>query len=286
MNKRISIINSNLARTMMEAETQYMQSWLEALRDLPDNPFGIVIRQFGGSTAFLTQGIAASPIYNRVISLGLEELDDIKSILSFYQEMSIPCCLDLNPYLVTPNKLACLAKFSLYQANFQTVVYGLPTTDVPDLPKDIEIREVRQDEMDTFVEVYEQGFSNGNTAKVLYGLPNWHFYFALLEGELVAVTTLYIHANIASIVDMTTLPSKRGRGCQIALLHYSIKKAALEGCNLIVSQTRAGTTSQANMQRTGLQIASTNVWWMDKSVASKLRSQKTFDAFGTPGAHK
>jgi hypothetical protein len=269
---------------MMEAETRYMQSWLEALRDLPGNPFGIVIRQFGGSTAFLARRIATSPIYNRVMSLGLKEIDHINSILSFYHEMSILCCLDLNPYLMTPGDLACLAKYSLYQANFQTIVYGLPTTDVPDLPNDIEIREVQRDEMDKFVEIYNQGFSHGDATRVLYDRPGWHLYFALLEDIPVAVNTLHIQANVTSIVDMTTLPSKRGRGCQTALLYYSIKKAALEGSNLIVTQTRAGTTSQANMQRTGLQIAGTNVWWMEKSVASKLRNQKTFDAFGTPGA--
>lgn len=54
MNERIPIINSSLARTMMEAEAQYMQSWLEGLRELPSNPFGVEILQFGGSTAFLT----------------------------------------------------------------------------------------------------------------------------------------------------------------------------------------------------------------------------------------
>ncbi len=38
---------------LIAAERQCMTDWLQALADLPDNPFGIVIKTFGQATALV-----------------------------------------------------------------------------------------------------------------------------------------------------------------------------------------------------------------------------------------
>ncbi len=67
-----SLPTPELAARLVAAERQCMTDWPQALADLPDNPFGIVIQTFGQATALVCRTIPAQ-VYNRVFGLTVED---------------------------------------------------------------------------------------------------------------------------------------------------------------------------------------------------------------------
>ena len=60
-----------------------MVSWLSALEEEPKNPWGIAMRAFGGATALVARDIAVSPVFNRVIGFGPEQVNELDAIVRF-----------------------------------------------------------------------------------------------------------------------------------------------------------------------------------------------------------
>jgi GNAT superfamily N-acetyltransferase len=95
----------------------------------------------------------------------------------------------------------------------------------------------------------------------MYGLPGWHFYIAFVEEVPAAIALLHIQGKTASLAAGATMPQFRGKGCQMALIQQRITDAAEAECTLVVTQERAGTASQRNMERVGLRVAYTKALW-------------------------
>ena len=63
----------------------------------------------------------------------------------------------------------------------------------------------------------------------------------------------------AGLFGAATLPEFRGRGIQTALLTNRLRLAQNAGCDLAVTLTMPGTTSQRNAERAGFKTAYTKV---------------------------
>jgi GNAT superfamily N-acetyltransferase len=86
-----------------------------------------------------------------------------------------------------------------------------------------------------------------------------HCFLAWMDGQPVAAGALDMHDGVASFIAGRTLPEYRGRGLQTALLRQRLRFAKAAGCDLALTHSRPGTTSQRNILRLGFQLVYTNI---------------------------
>ena len=257
---------TDLVARMVDAELQCMADWMDAMADLPGNPLGIAIRSFGNATALLCRTIPAQ-LYNRVFGLTVEDRDQIRGIVDFYQVHGASPVFDLSPYSippywVEPNVFPALVRHGFYHGAFQHLLYGTPTTDCPEPPPGITIRVVEPDDADAFAYAYDQVWGGSEAVRVLIGRPRFTCYLAFVGGTPAALGILHVANGVGSMANGLTVPGMRKRGCQTALLHRRIADAARAGCDLLVSQCLPGSASQKNHLRAGFQIAGSKAWWV------------------------
>jgi GNAT superfamily N-acetyltransferase len=79
-------------------------------------------------------------------------------------------------------------------------------------------------------------------------------FFAERHGTACAIG-MYLRADQAALVDgAATLPGHRGHGCHSALLAHRFAAARSEGARVAVTRTGAGSASQRNLERAGMQV--------------------------------
>jgi hypothetical protein len=262
-----------LAQRLIEAERDCYVDWVRAMEAHPDDDFGIAVRSFGGTTAIICRKVAAE-IWNRVFNFTPDDLALLPEIMAFYQQHNAQILLDLNPYTIPaywdkPHMLYQLAhQYGMFQAVFHQMLYGVPTVDVPATPEHIVIKAVDVTNIADFERTYETVWGGGKEISVLVGQPNFRCYLAYIDGQAAALGVVHIKNGAASMANALTRPDMRGKGCQTALLYHRIKQAALEGCNLLVSQCAPGSTSQNNQLRAGFQVAGTKAWWLSAANVS------------------
>jgi hypothetical protein len=149
----------------------------------------------------------------------------------------------------------------MFHAASAQMLYGVPTVDVPLTPNHIVIKPV-EDNLNDFERIYEQVWGSGRDISVLANHPHFRCYIAYIDEQPAALGVLHVANGIASMANGLTIPSMRDKGCQTALLYHRIKQAALEDCELLVSQCAPGSQSQHNQLKVGFQIAGTKSWWM------------------------
>jgi len=269
---QIPVLTNERIQSIVQSEATYMSSRLTSMQEQFGNS-SIKIARFGNAFAFATPSLSDDPTFNRVIGLTTQDEGHIDAILQWHSENNIPCEIDLCPHQANKDLLLSLAKHGLYQSDYFTVLYGIPSPHVPAFRRHIVVREVHQQELDLFSNLYTQGlleFYEGSEAnakliaecaKGLYGYPGWHLYLAFVEETPAAVGVLHIQDLIAWLIGATTIPQFRGRGCQNALIQQRITDAAHAGCTLLATQTSVGTISQYNMECAGMRIAYTKTIW-------------------------
>ena len=139
----------------------------------------------------------------------------------------------------------------------------LAPTDVFDVKGDYLIREVREDEIDTFAGVVAEGFVEGDAApdslidvfKVFFRQSNCACFAASNNEEPAGGGAVFIQDGIAEFGGASTMPRHRNLGIQTGLLRKRLSFAVSKGCDLAMVTTLPGTTSQRNVQRQGFQIA-------------------------------
>jgi GNAT superfamily N-acetyltransferase len=256
----------DLVARLVAAERQCMTDWLQALAELPGNPFGIAIQSFGQATALVCRAIPAQ-VYNRVFGLTVEDREHIPAIVDFYAQHGASPVFDLNPYTippywVEPNVFPALVRSGFYHGAFHQLLYRIPTTECPRLPPQLTIRSVGPRDADTFAQVYDEVWGGSAAVRVLIEHPRFRCYLAYVDGIPAGLGILHMAHGVGSMANGLTAPSLRGRGCQTALLEQRIADAAQAGCNLLVSQCMPGSTSQNNQLRVGFQIAGSKAWWV------------------------
>jgi hypothetical protein len=268
-------LTKELAQRLITAERDCYVDWVRAMEAQPNNHFGIAVRTFGQATAIVCSKVPAE-IWNRVFNFTPDELELLPEIIAFYHDHKAQLLLDLSPYTTPahwhiPHLTYVLAQqYGMFQASFHQMLYEIPTLDVPPTPEHIVIKDVDVAEIPDFERVYETVWGNGLEISVLVGQPNFRCYMAYIDEQPAALGVIHIRDGTASMANGLTAPALRGKGCQTALLYHRIKQAALEGCDLLVSQCAPGSTSQNNQLRTGFQVAGTKAWWLLASSVTPL----------------
>ncbi len=82
-------------------------------------------------------------------------------------------------------------------------------------------------------------------------------YLARVDGEPAGGAALSILEGIAGIYGASTLPAFRNRGVQTCLLRLRLSQAVADGCELAMTITQPGSTSQRNAERLGFGVVYT-----------------------------
>jgi GNAT superfamily N-acetyltransferase len=131
------------------------------------------------------------------------------------------------------------------------------------------VREVCSDELDLFLDLYQDGFGLARLSETEKGIVRaWleresglYLCIAFVGDEPAGVGILYAREGKALLADAATLPGLRGQGCHTALIQHRVSQAARLGCDLLTSFVEFGSASHRNLERAGLRVAYTKAMW-------------------------
>lgn len=268
---------TDLAERLARADATLWIEWMEAVRSLPNNPYGIDI-QLQDDLVMLHAHAAPLPYYNRVFGVSDEIGHLLDDVIAFYTERFTPCRIDLNPFRSGADVLGALNDRDFHPAEFQTNLYMEPIVVEPIVVPSVHVRVVRNNELDFFCDLYERAYYGpdsprrladfrADTIKARFGRKGWTFYLCVVDGVPSGGSVLFIKDGVASLAGGATMDTLRGRGCQKALLNRRLLDAQAAGCEIAVSRCGVGTPSQRNMERTGLRTAYTKSIWQLRALA-------------------
>jgi len=273
MEMDVPIMTQELSDRLEQSKANYVESWMQGMREQPGNPFGVAIQHFGRARAFAARNLAHVGLFNRVIGIGPEHTAQLDDIIRFYEVQGVPYRIDINPYHVSADLLAGLVDYGFHEYMFQNMLYGVPSVVPLDLPPSLTIQDVSFERLDRFVDVYMHGFQEalhgqgsevrllGSALEVLYGRAGWQFCLVSVDEKPASIGLLYIQDGVASLAGGATIPSFRNRGGQTVTLARRFTLAAEADSTLIVGQAEAGSVVEANMERMGMHTAYTRAMW-------------------------
>lgn len=93
-------------------------------------------------------------------------------------------------------------------------------------------------------------------------------FLAEIDGEPSAAASLFLHEGAVLFAGASTVPEKRRRGLQSALLEARMDYAHQHGCDLAMMVAEPGSDSHRNAQRQGFQVAYTRIKWQKAAPES------------------
>ncbi|NOU68824.1 N-acetyltransferase [Paenibacillus sp. LMG 31461] len=266
----LPVINEELAKRIVDSETDYFTSRISSIGERSGNPEGVEVRQLGNTTAFYIKKMPWG-LFNSVKGFSQDDIDKLEAVTTFYRERNRAFQLDINPIGINLKMLRQLTEKGLFQDSFHSVLYGLPRCELPKLPSNIKIRQIDTEaDFDLFAGihcigsgmdiVHKHHFVNNNIG--LLNRPGWKLFLALWDDVPAAVAVMHISNNIASFTLAATAPAFRRKGLQTSLLLWRMYEAYKSNSELVVAQASFGSSSQNNMERVGMQIAWTRSVWL------------------------
>jgi GNAT superfamily N-acetyltransferase len=252
----------------MEAAEEYGALWYaQAIK--PDHPeWGIEWQEFlGGHLVF----VARRSLVGRAHGLGFAgevTPEDIARVEDFYFRHEADAQVDVCPF-ADPSLSEALNQRGFQVAEFnQTLARWIaPDERFATLREGLDVRRVTREEGPEWSNVLARVFFADQA-------PNFGRFFlpwvahenaiclgAFVAGKMVGgAGGLIIPAHrMAGLFGAATLPEFRGRGIQTALLGERLRVAQEAGCDLAVTLTMPGTSSQRNAERAGFRTAYTKV---------------------------
>jgi GNAT superfamily N-acetyltransferase len=259
------------ARRMEAAEEYGALRYAQAMKK--DHPkAGMAWEEFkGGHLVFVSKG---API-GRAHGLGFAgkvTVEDIHHVEQFYFQRYTAAQVDVCPY-ADPSLFECLNRRGFKVAEFnQTLARWISPLDIFESSlRKIKIRPVRPEEAREWSALLSQIFFDEKAPQFESLFLPWAAsnnplsLAAFIDGRMVAGASGMIipEYNLAAFFGAATRAEVRGRGIQTAFLQERLKVAQAAGCDLAVTLTMPGTSSQRNVERAGFRVAYT------KAVVSK-----------------
>ncbi|MBX0319223.1 MULTISPECIES: GNAT family N-acetyltransferase [Shouchella] len=251
-----------------EAETNMLSSRLKAIETIDGNSLGVAIETFGQAYAFSAKRMPG-PAFNTVRGLHEEEERQIGEIISFYEKKELEPQIQLVPGAAGSKVMQALWRQGFCQTGFHSVLAGRCSRQVEERHERIAIRTLKLEDYYLYGHIYTESFgmpaffkeSVATNNAVLHEERNWTFYLAEVEEEPVGVAALFTSGTIAVLAACAVLARFRTQGVQQALIARRQADATAAGCTYICGQAGFATTSQRNMERSGLQTIYTKALW-------------------------
>lgn len=259
----IQILTQDLIARLVQADNAATLARLKGVQEIPGNPLGVEVRQFGSALATMMHR-HPEHWWNRVRGLTPGDENFLDDILAWYREFGLQPTFDIIPPQSFEALLHALAERGFFQSGFMTLLYGSSRETQPS-SDGIVVRE--QDNLELFVDLaaethfIPQGDETFWKRVARAEFSNSRCYIAFVDGEPAAHAVMNVVGSAAVFGFGATLEKYRGRGCQTALLRARIRDAAQAGCDLLVVSTSPGSASQRNVERAGLRVAYTKAIW-------------------------
>ena len=261
-----------LAQRIEQNDIDYSLSRLEGMQQAKGNPLQIEIKRYGNLNAFLIKGWPEFWYGNKV--LGLEPSSEIylDEIVALFTRHNLSFRFEILPGNLNSSLASRLHKLRFCQMGFNTAVYGIPALAArASSTEQLRVREVQPNEIDLFLDLYQDGFglprlNHSEREAVLSWFyragSNIYLCIAHVDDIPAAVGVLYMENGIGLLADAATRPEFRGRGCHTAMIHHRIAQAQKRRCDLLTSFVEFGSTSHLNLEKAGLRVAYTkSMWW-------------------------
>ncbi|PAE94600.1 GNAT family N-acetyltransferase [Shouchella clausii] len=262
------ITKSAFVDRLEEAETNMLSSRLRAIETIDGNSLGVAIETFGQAYAFSAKRMPG-PAFNTVRGLHKEEERQIGEIISFYEKKELEPQIQLVPGAAGSKVMQALCRQGFCQTGFHSVLAGRCSRQVEERHERIAIRTLKLEDYRLYGHIYTESFgmpaffkeSVATNNAVLHEERNWTFYLAEVEEEPAGVAALFTSGTIAVLAVCAVLARFRTQGVQQALIARRQADATAAGCTYICGQAGFATTSQRNMERSGLQTIYTKALW-------------------------
>ena len=228
----------------------------------------VVHRPIAGGVA--TLGAPGSPL-NKLAGLGFGgpiDPGELAELEVIYAQRDTPLQVELSS-LGAPGIGRFLTERGYRLEGFEDVLgRPLPGTELPPVPADVEVARSPDEEFEAWLDVVVGGFIAPDAQGVpshesfsrtvleeaigdMTAAEGFARYLARLEGEPAGGASMRIGGGVALLCGAATLPDKRRRGVQTALLTSRLTEAASAGCTVAAVTTQPGSKSQQNVQRQG-----------------------------------
>jgi GNAT superfamily N-acetyltransferase len=272
MEMLLPMMTARLAQRIEQNDIDYSLSRLEGMQQADGNPLQVEIKRYGNVNAFLIEKWPDFWYGNKVLGLEPSSQIYLDEIVDLFARHNLGFRFEIMPGNLNSSLASHLHKLGFCQMSFNAAIYGLPALAAKSPPNEpIRVREVRPNEVDTFLNLYQDGFelprlNEKEKEAVLSWLKraksNLYLCIAHVEDQPAGVGILYMENGIGLLADATTLPAFRGKGCHTALIHHRIAQAEKQNCDLLTSFVEFGSTSHLNLERAGLRVAYTkSMWW-------------------------
>jgi hypothetical protein len=257
------------ARRIEAAEEYGALRYAQAMR--PKHPeWGTEWEEFGGGHLVF---VAKNALVGRAHGLGFAgpvTAQDIEHVEQFYFDRHADAQVDVCPY-ADPSLFQSLNQRGFQVEEFnQTLARWLvrQSEENPALPSGIKIRPVQPGEALTWASLLARVFFGEDQADQFVGVfkpwasPEHPLSLAAFaDGQMVAAAGGLIvpEHRMAGFFGAGTIPEFRRRGIQQAFMRRRLRIAQEAGCDLAVTLTMPGTTSQRNVERAGFRTAYTKV---------------------------
>lgn len=268
----LPMMTPRLAQRIEQNDVDYTLSRLEGMQQTPGNPLQIEIKRYGNVNAFLIGAWRNFWYGNKV--LGLESSSEIylEAIVRLFDRHSLNFRFEIVPGNLNSSLASRLHKLGFCQMSFNTALYGQPSLAEKRLSNEqIKVREVQPNEIDSFLDLYQDGFGLPRLNLIeRESVLSWlnraksslYLCVAHIDDIPAGVGILFIENGIGLLADAATLPNFRGKGCHTAMIRHRIVQAEKQNCDLLTSFVEFGSTSHLNLERAGLRIAYTkSIWW-------------------------
>ncbi|MHB9150215.1 MAG: GNAT family N-acetyltransferase [Thermoleophilia bacterium] len=263
-------LDSALGRRLDEALTKEGAAYVEAWERARPGSHAELLWVGGGCALFTG---ADSPV-TQAIGLGREgpvSAADLEAVERFFVERGAVPRINLSPF-AHPSLLDELGRRDYRIEEFENALARpLSRKDSFDPPAlGVEVRVVGEGELEGWAGVVARGFKSAAPgvalteidlalARVSPFISGVTSYVASVDGTPAGGGSLAVHDGIATMFGDATLPERRGRGVQTALLKARLARALQAGCDLAAAGASPGSGSQRNMERLGFRVAYTQV---------------------------
>jgi GNAT superfamily N-acetyltransferase len=255
------------ARRMEAAEEYGALRYAQAVK--PEHPdWGITWEEYGGGhIVFLAR---RSPV-GRAHGMGFAgtvTVQDVDYVERFYFQREADAQVDVCPY-ADPSLAEALNQRGFHVAEFnQTLARWIRGDErFPVAPDNIEVRKIKPDEGQAWSELLAEVFFAEQAPQFEKFFFPWSTHehalcvAAFIDGKMVggAGGVIVEPHRMAGFFGAATLRDFRGRGIQSALLNERLRMTQAAGCDLAVTLTMPGSSSQRNAERAGFRTAYTKV---------------------------
>ena len=256
------------ARRMEAAEEYGALRYAQAIQPLHPE-WNSCCEEFGGGHIVF---VARHSMVGRAHGLGFAgpiTPQDIEHIEQFYFDREYDAQVDVCPY-AHPSLSESLKERGFQVAEFnQTLARWIQPDEQLEKPSfgGVEIRAVKPEEAPAWSRMLAHVFMGDHAPQFESFFEPWASgahpltLAAFAEGKMIAGCggVIVPEHRMTGFFGAATLPEYRGRGLQAAFMQERLRLTQEAGCNLAVTLTMPGTTSQRNAERAGFRTAYTKV---------------------------